>query len=184
MDISLDLTFITQYKTWQPYFSISLISDLVEQVIDRVWRHKSREISHTVRFQHVIGWFIIPPVKRSLGGVYRNQSVCPSVCLSVCPLFLSAQLLLNPLMDFHKTLHKGSTQYVDVQEAINFSSALFKGRLFNFNVFLLLQLYATLSAQLLLNHEMDFHETLHKGSTQYVVVQEAISFWSAPFKGR
>ena len=31
---------------------------------------------------------------------------------------------------------------------------------------------------------MDFHETLHKGSTLYVDVQEAINFCSAPFKGR
>ena len=97
---------------------------------------------------------------------------------------MSAQLLLNRSKDFHEILHKGSTQYVNVQEAINFCSAPFMGRYFNFTVFLLLQLYATLSAQLILDHAMDFHETLHKGYTQYIDVQEAINFCYAPFKGR
>jgi hypothetical protein len=87
-------------------------------------------------------------------------------------------------MDFYEILRKGSIQYVDVQEAIHFCSAPFKGERIQLNVFLLLQLYVTLSAQHLINCAMDFYETLHKESTQYNDVHEAVNFCSEPFKGR
>ena len=61
---------------------------------------------------------VIPPLNK-FKEVYRNQSIRPSVC---------PQHLLNLFMDFLETLHKGSTQYVDLQDAINFCSAPFMGR--------------------------------------------------------
>ena len=64
-----------------------------------------------------------PPIKHSLG---RYIGIDLSVCLCVFPsTFLSAQLLLNPVMDFRETLQKGSTQCVDVQKAKHFCSPPF-----------------------------------------------------------
>ena len=72
----------------------------------------------------------IYPLITKFGGIQD------SVCLSVHHI-LSALLLLNCFVDFNQTLHKESTQYVDVDVqalylAIQFCSEVPKGRSLNF----------------------------------------------------
>ena len=53
---------------------------------------------------HVLHHYTPRPTKLE-GGVYWNQLVCPSVCLSVCQIFFRMQLLSQTCMDFSETLH-------------------------------------------------------------------------------